>query len=258
MPRFAANLSMMYQEHAFLDRFGAAAKDGFAGVEYLFPYAFDVQDLAQRLKDHGLTQVLFNAPPGDWDKGERGIAALPGRETEFKRSIESALHYASVLGNTNIHVMAGLVDPGIERETHRATYLANLAYAAREAAAQGRTILIEPINTRNMPGYFLNRQDDAHRICEEVGASNIKVQFDLYHAQIVEGDLATKIRTLLPNVGHIQIAGVPDRHEPDECELDFPYLLKLIDAHGYTGWIGCEYIPRAGTSEGLSWLKRWN
>lgn len=259
MPRFAANLSMMYQEHAFLDRFGAAAKDGFTGVEYLFPYAFDARDIAQRLRDHGLTQVLFNAPPGDWDKGERGIAALPGRETEFKRAIESALSYASQLGNTNIHVMAGLVDPAIERAEQRATYVANLAYAAREAAAQGKTILIEPINTRNMPGYFLNRQDDAHRICEEVGAANLRVQFDLYHAQIVEGDLAMKIRSpQFDNVGHIQIAGVPDRHEPDVGELDYPYLLALIDKRGYAGWIGCEYIPAAGTSEGLSWLKRWS
>jgi 2-dehydrotetronate isomerase len=258
MPRFAANLSMMYQEHPFLDRFAAAASDGFSGVEYLFPYSFDARDIASRLKEHGLTQALFNAPPGDWDKGERGIAALPGREAEFRRSIDTALDYADVLGNQNIHVMAGNVGPGDDRARMRAVYVENLAHAAGAAAARGRTILIEPINTRNMPGYFLNRQDEAHRIREETGASNLRVQFDLYHAQIVEGDLAMKLRSTIAHVGHIQIAGVPDRHEPDEGEVNYPYLLNLIDELGYTGWVGCEYIPRGRTSDGLSWFKRWN
>lgn len=248
---------MMYQEHPFLERFGAAAADGFTGVEYLFPYSFDARDIATRLKEHGLSQVLFNAPPGDWDKGERGIAALPGREEEFKRSIATALDYADVLGNQNIHVMAGLVGPNDDRARHRAVYIENLAYASAQAAARGHTVLIEPINTRNMPGYFLNRQDDAHRIREAVGAPNLEVQFDLYHAQIVEGDLAIKLRATIAHVGHIQIAGVPERHEPDEGEVNYPYLLKLIDELGYTGWIGCEYVPRGRTSDGLAWLKRW-
>lgn len=249
---------MMYQEHPFLERFGAAAHDGFSGVEYLFPYAFEARDIASRLHEYGLTQALFNAPPGDWDKGERGIAALPGRDDEFKRGIATALDYAEVLGNTHIHVMAGVVGPHDDRARMRATYIENLAYAAREAAARGRTILIEPINTRNMPGYFLNRQDDAHQIRTEIGAPNLKVQFDLYHAQIVEGDLAVKLRSTIANVGHIQIAGVPDRHEPDEGEVNYPYLLKLIDELGYAGWVGCEYVPRGRTSDGLSWFKRWN
>jgi hydroxypyruvate isomerase len=258
MPRFAANLSMMYQEHAFLDRFGAAAHDGFKGVEYLFPYEFEAGELAARLHEHGLTQALFNAPPGDWAKGERGIAILPGREDEFRRSIEMAIRYALALDNKKIHVMAGVVGPDVDRAKHRAVYLANLAYAANEAATHDLTIVIEPINTRNMPGYFLNRQDDAHQIRSEIGASNLKVQFDLYHAQIVEGDLAVKLRQYMPDVGHIQVAGVPERHEPDEGEVNFSYLMKLIDTLGYDGWVGGEYIPRGKTSDGLAWLKAWS
>ena len=257
MPRFAANLTMMYQEHAFLDRFGAAARDGFKSVEYLFPYDFPAADIAARLQEHGLTQVLFNGPPGDWAEGERGIASLPGREDEFKRGVETALAYAQALGNDKLHVMAGLIGAADDRARHRAVYLENLAYAATEAAAHNVTIVIEPINTRDMPGYFLNRQDDAHRICREVGAPNLKVQFDLYHCQIVEGDLAMKLKQTISNIGHIQIAGVPERHEPDEGEVNYRYLLQLIDALGYDGWVGCEYIPRGKTSDGLGWLREW-
>lgn len=255
MPRFAANLSMMYNEHAFLDRFTAAARDGFKAVEYLFPYDFEAQALRAQLDEHGLVQALFNAPPGDWAAGERGIAALPGREDEFKRSIDTALRYAGVLGNTKLHVMAGLVAMGADRARYHATYVANLAYAAQAAATQGITVLMEPINTRDMPGYFLNRQDDAHAIRAEVGAPNLKVQFDCYHCQIVEGDLAMKLKRDFAGIGHIQIAGVPERHEPDIGELNYPYLFDLIDALGYDGWIGCEYRPKAATSAGLGWLK---
>ncbi len=257
MPRFAANLSMMYQEYPFLDRFGAAARDGFKGVEYLFPYDFDAEAIAARLREHGLEQVLFNGPPGDWAQGERGLAAQPGREDEFRRGVETAIRYARVLGNKQIHLMAGLIGANDDRAAFRAVYVKNLAHAASEAAAHGLTIVIEPINTRNMPGYFLNRQDEAHAICREIGAANLKVQFDLYHCQIVEGDLATKLRQTLANVGHIQVASVPDRHEPDEGEVNYPYLLELIDSLGYEGWIGCEYIPRGETSAGLGWLKAW-
>jgi len=257
MPRFAANLSMMYAEHAFLDRFAAAAADGFAAVEYLFPYAFDAVELAQRLADHGLQQVLFNAPPGDWDAGERGIACLPGREAEFRRGfVEQALPYALALRCPRVHVMAGRAPAGASGEVLRAVYVANLEWAAQQAAPHGVDVLIEPINTRDIPGFFLNRQDQAHEIVQEVGAPNLKVQMDLYHCQIVEGDLAMKIRQYLPTgrVGHIQIAGVPERHEPDVGELHYPYLLALIDELGYAGHIGCEYRPRAGTSAGLGWL----
>lgn len=261
MPRFAANLSMLYNEHAFLDRFEAAAKDGFTAVEYLFPYAFAADEVAAKLKAAGLQQVLFNAPPGDWDAGERGIACLPGREAEFAEGIAKALAYAQALQCPRVHVMAGLLPQGTTRALVRPTYVANLRHAAAEAAKVGVNILIEPINERDMPGFFLNRQDDAHALIDEIGAPNVKVQMDLYHAQITEGDLAMKIRKYLPTgqVGHLQIAGVPERHEPDLGEINHPYLFKLLDEIGYEGWIGCEYRPQrgavaGGTSQGLGWL----
>lgn len=257
MPRFAANLSMMYQEYAFLDRFEAAARDGFKAVEFLFPYDFPASEIRARLTAHGLQQVLFNAPPGDFIAGERGIAALPGREKEFHRGIETALAYAEVLGTDRLHVMAGLLGASDDVERHRAKYLDQLAFAAAQAKPYGVTIVIEPINTRDMPGYFLNYQDDAQAICEQVGADNLKVQLDLYHCQIMEGDLAMTLRQTVADVGHIQIAGVPGRHEPDDGEINYPYLFNLIDELGYNGWIGCEYRPRQATSAGLGWLRQW-
>lgn len=257
MPRFAANLSMLYPEYDFLGRFAAAAADGFEAVEYLFPYDFSPQELKQQLSDNGLVQALFNAPPGDWAAGERGIASLPGRESEFRSDIERALEYANVLGNDRIHVMAGLLPEEGLRARHQAVYLENLGYAAEQAAKAGITVLIEPINTRDIPGFFLNRQDQAQAICKEVGAANLKVQFDFYHCQIVEGDVISKLRRDFDDIGHIQIAGVPDRHEPDMGELNYPWLFKEIDRLGYTGWIGCEYRPRGDTSEGLQWLRDW-
>jgi hydroxypyruvate isomerase len=261
MPKFAANLSMLYPEHAFLDRFAAAARDGFKGVEFLFPYDHPADELVARLGDAGLTQVLFNAPPGDWAAGERGLACLPGRGAEFRAGIDQALAYAEALDCPRIHVMAGLAPAGVEHARLQACYEANLVWAAEQAARAGRQILIEPINPRDMPGYFLTRQDEAHRIVQALGEPALKVQMDLYHCQIVEGDLATKLRRYLPGgqVGHLQIAGVPDRHEPDQGELNFPWLFELIDALGWQGWIGCEYRPRlgavaGGTSAGLGWL----
>ena len=258
MPRFAANLSMLYPEHAFLDRFAAAAADGFKAVEYLFPYEHDPAELARRLQAHGLEQVLFNAPPGDFAAGERGIACLPGREDEFRAGIATALGYAQALACPRVHVMAGLVPPDADRAALRATYLGNLAWAAAQAAPRGVDVLIEPINTRDIPGYFLNRQAEAHAIIDEVGADNLKVQMDLYHLQIVEGDVAMKLRRYLPTgkVGHLQIAGVPLRHEPDQGELNHDYLFDVIDELGYADWIGCEYRPAGSTSAGLGWLKR--
>ncbi|KDB51021.1 hydroxypyruvate isomerase [Sphaerotilus natans subsp. natans DSM 6575] len=266
MPRFAANLSLLYNEHAFLDRFAAAAADGFEGVEYLFPYAFPAEEIAARLKAHGLQQVLFNAPPGDWEAGERGLACLPGREAEFRAGFVQALAYAQVLDCPRIHVMAGIAPAGVPRGALLEVYQSHLAWAAAQAAAEGRDVLIEPINPRDMPGYFLNHQDEAHRIVQAIGAPNLKVQFDLYHAQIVEGDLAMKIRQHLPTgrVGHFQLAGVPMRHEPDLGELNYPYLFEVIDEVatqcGWQGWIGCEYRPARGavagaTSAGLGWLR---
>ncbi len=255
MPKFAANLSMMYQEHAFLDRFAAARKDGFRGVEFLFPYDFAASDIKRQLQEHGLTQALFNAPAGDFVNGERGLASLPGRESEFRASIAKALEYTAALGNDRLHVMAGLIKPGDSRPAHRATYLSNLDYAASQAKTLGVTVVIEPINTRDIAGFFINRQDEAHQICKEVGAPNLKVQMDFYHCQIVEGDLAMKLKQYIANVGHIQIAGVPERQEPDIGEINYPYLFNLIDEVGYKGWIGCEYRPRAATSAGLNWIK---
>ena len=257
MPRFAANLSMMYGEHAFLDRFAAAAKDGFDAVEYLFPYDFPAAEIAARLKDKGLQQALFNAPPGDWVAGERGLACLPGREDEFRAGVVKAIEYAKALNCPRIHLMAGLAPAGAERAALRGVYESNLAWAA----AQAREIdfLIEPINTRDIPGFFLERQDEAHQIVQRVNAPNLKVQMDLYHCQIVEGDLAKKLEAYLPTgrVGHLQIAGVPERHEPDLGEVNYRYLFERIDALGYTGVIGAEYRPRAGTSAGLAWFQPW-
>ena len=259
MPRFAANLSMMYTELPFLQRFGAAAKDGFRGVEFLFPYAFEAEAIAAELQRHGLEQVLFNSWPGDFEAGERGLASLPGREAEFLDGVDRALAYARALGCPRVHAMGGLIPAGTDRAQRRAIYLRNLREAARRCADAGVTLLVEPINTRDIPGYFLNTQAEAHAVLAEVDAPNLKVQMDLYHCQIVEGDLAMKIRQFLPTgrVGHFQIAGVPRRHEPDLGEVHYPYLFALIDELGYDGWIGCEYRPRAGTSEGLGWMQRY-
>ena len=257
MPRFAANLSMLYPEFDFLDRFDAAAKDGFAGVEYLFPYAFPAAEIAARLQANGLKQVLFNGPPGDWDGGERGLACLPGRESEFRDGIAKALDYAAALDCPRVHVMAGIIPADAsdtERTRRRRTYLRNLRFACEEAQPQGVTVMIEPINPRDIPGYFLTTQAEAHAIREEVGMPNLKVQMDLYHAQIVEGDLSEKIRRYLPQVGHVQIAGVPGRHEPDVGEINYAFLFRLLDELKYTGYIGCEYHPERSTVEGLAWM----
>lgn len=277
MPQFAANLSMMYNELPFLDRFEAAAQDGFKAVEYLFPYAFDASELAARLAGHGLKQVLFNAPPGGTDRasiakawdvdGIRGTACIPGREAEFRAGIEMALVYAHELQCPRIHLMAGLIPDGLTREDVQATYVSNLRWATAQAAAAGLDVLIEPINTRDIPRFFLNRQDHAHEIIDLVGAANLKVQMDLYHCQIVEGDVAMKIRKYLPTgkVGHFQIAGVPQRHEPNIGELNYEYLFQVIDEvsaeANWQGWVGCEYRPKNGgqpdgTSQGLGWLKK--
>lgn len=263
MPRFAANLSLFYPELPFLERFEAAARDGFKAVEFLFPYAWPTQELAARLKGSGLQQVLFNAPPGAWDAGERGLLCLAGRQDEFRHGITLALDYAAALHCPRIHVMSGLVPPGVERERLLDEVVGKLRRACAQAEQQGVTLLIEPINLRDMPGYFLNRQDHAHQILAAVGAPNLQVQMDLYHCQIVEGDVATKLRHYLPSgrVGHIQIASVPERQEPDHGELNYPYLLKLIDELGYAGWVGCEYRPKlgtqpGGTSVGLGWFSR--
>jgi hydroxypyruvate isomerase len=256
MPHFSANLSMLYPEHPFRDRIAAAAADGFQAVECQFPYEHDASALRARLTDHGVEMVLINAPPGDGSAGERGLAVLPGGDERFQRSIDSALAWAQALRCPRIHVMAGVVPAGADRAALRATYVRRLAWAA--AQSQGITWLIEPINPRDMPGYFLHRQDDAHAIVMDVGAANLKVQMDLYHCQIVEGDLIRKLEHHLPTgrVGHLQIAGVPDRQEPDRGELNCAALFDTIDRLGYAGWVGAEYRPRGSTREGLGWLPR--
>lgn len=252
MPRFAANLSMMFNEVPFLDRFEAAANAGFKGVEFLFPYEFPASEIAARLKANGLTQVLFNLPPGDWTKGERGLAALPGREAEFEAAARQALAYAEALECPRLHAMAGLVHHGASR----ATYVANLKKLARMAGDSGVEVIIEPINTRDIPGFFLNRTSEARAVIYEVGEPNLGLQFDIYHRQVMEGDAATAIREYAALTRHYQLASPPDRGEPDEGELNYPWLFKLIDETGFDGWIGCEYKPRRGTIEGLKWIER--
>jgi hydroxypyruvate isomerase len=258
MPRFAANLTFMYREYEFLDRFAAAAKDGFTAVEYMFPYEYPAERLRGLLQEHGMRQVLINAPVDDWSKGDRGNTAVPGREAEFRKGFERALEYATELECPRIHAMAGLMPQDGDRAQFRATYLQNIAWAADEAATAGLDLLIEPIAQRNIPGFFLNRQEEAHAIVAELGRSNLKVQFDLFHCQVEEGDLTTKIRKYIAEtpcrVGHMQIAGVPDRHEPNTGEVNYAYLFNVLDEAGYTGWIGLEYIPAGDTSDGLSWL----
>ncbi len=258
MPRFAANLSMMYQEHDFLDRFAAAAADGFRAVEYLFPYAFERDELAQPAGRQRPAAGAVQRAAGQL--GRAASAAWPAcpaaRTNSGAVSPNWRCRMPQALHCPRIHVMAGLLPAGADRAAHRAAYLANLAWAAQQAASAGIDVLIEPINRRDIPGFFLNRQDDAHEVVAEVGAGNLKVQMDLYHCQIVEGDLAMKLRQYLPTgrVGHLQIAGVPQRHEPDLGEINHPYLFELIDELGFDGWIGCEYRPRAGTRDGLGWF----
>lgn len=257
MPRFAANLSMMFNEVPFLERFAKAAACGFEGVEFLFPYAFDADDIAAELRRHGLSQALFNLPPGNWDAGERGLAALPGREAEFRESVDTALRYAAALDCPRLHAMAGLVPEGASRETLRGVYLENLRFAARRLAEHGRTLLIEPINTRDMPGYFLNHQAEGHAILAELNEPNVKVQMDFYHTQIMDGDIWKTYQRHRDGVGHIQVAGVPERHEPDSGEVNYPWLYERLDEDGYDGWLGCEYKPRGDTVAGLGWYRAY-
>ncbi|MDF0605861.1 hydroxypyruvate isomerase family protein [Neisseriaceae bacterium TC5R-5] len=257
MPRFAANLTMLYNEHSFPQRFAAAAADGFRAVECLFPYSLSPTELSSTLQQHALTLALFNLPAGDWEAGERGLAALPGKEQAFAATLEQALSYARASGCRRIHAMAGLIPAGADLHAMRDTYLHNLRLAARRCAADGITLLIEAINTRDMPGYFLNYQQQAIDIIEEVAEPNLKLQFDCYHCQIMEGDLSQRLQRYLPQIGHIQIAGVPERHEPDSGEIHYPHLFTLLDQQNYDGYIGCEYRPRHRTSDGLGWLRAW-
>ncbi len=257
MPNLAANLSMLFGEYAYLDRFEQAAKAGFRAVEYLFPYEYEAEQIKARLDQFALEQALFNAPPGDWEAGERGIACIPGREAEFAEGIERALGYARVLGNTRIHVMAGLTPPEVSYESARGCYVKNLRLAARMAEEQGVTLLVEPINNLDMPGYFVNYQEDGATLIEEIDQPNVKLQFDCYHCQMMQGNLIATFKKLQPLIEHIQIAGVPGRHEPNVGELNYDYILREFDKAGYTGFVGCEYRPKRTTEAGLGWLAGW-
>jgi len=257
MPRLAANLSMMFNEVPFLDRFERAAKAGFTAVEYLFPYEFLAPDIAARLKANGLAQVLFNAPPGNWAAGERGLAAVPGRDAEFREGFLHALDYAAALGCPQVHVMAGILPPGVAHLTAASIYAANLAWAAEQAAKAGVNLLLEPINHRDMPGYFLHTTRQAAEIIAGLGADNIRLQFDIYHCQITEGDVTRRMADLLGLIAHMQIADVPDRHEPGTGEIGWDYVFRRIDALGYAGFVGCEYRPAGETEAGLAWRARF-
>jgi hydroxypyruvate isomerase len=257
MPRLAANLSMMFNEVPFLDRFDAAAKAGFKAVEFLFPYEFPAAELKRRLDANGLRLVLFNMPPGDWAGGERGLASLPGRQAEFRTSVGRALDYATALDCKLVHCMAGIPPAGTPPVTAAALFAANIAWAAERAEAAGVRLALEPINHRDMPGYHLNTMQQGADVIAAIGAERVGLQFDLYHCQITEGDITKRIEKLLPIIAHMQLADVPDRHEPGTGEIGWDYVLPRIDALGYQGWIGCEYRPAGDTVAGLAWRKRF-
>lgn len=251
MPRFAANLSFLFNEVPFLERIQAAAAQGFTACEFMFPYDYDPAALRGLLVERGLKLVLFNTAQGDWNAGERGIAAVPGRERDFDAAIASAAAYARVLGNKLVHVMAGLDKHGANRET----FVANLRRGADAVAADGLTLIIEPINTRDMPGYFLSRTRPALDILADAGRPNVGLQFDLYHRAIMDGDVEGGLAEAKPVIRHMQIASPPDRGEPDKGDLDYKHLFSVIDGSGFDGYIGLEYKPRAGTIPGLAWAK---
>jgi hydroxypyruvate isomerase len=255
MPRFSANLSMLFGEHTFLDRFDAAARAGFRGVEYIGPYDHPPETIAARLKQNDLAQVLFNLPPGDWGKGERGIAILPDRVDEFRRGVDTAITYAMALGCPQVNCLAGIVPAGSATEALETVFIENLKYAADQLEKAGIRLLIEAINTRDIPGFFLTGSRQALGIIDRVGSNNLYFQYDIYHMQVMEGDLARTIEANLGRIAHIQLADNPGRHEPGTGEINYPFLYEHIDRIGYKGWIGAEYKPKAGTEAGLGWLK---
>ncbi len=252
MPRFAANLTLMFTEWPFLDRFDAAAAAGFTAVEFLFPYDYPPDAIAARLTRNGLEPALFNMPPGDWANGERGTAAFPSRRAEFEEGVRTALRYADATGARRMHLMAGMADRNDPKAA--ASYRSAVAWAAERLAETGLTLVIEPINGRDMPGYFLNDFPFAEALIRDIGVANLQLQFDLYHCQILHGDVTTRLRHAMPMVGHIQIASVPSRNEPDGEELNFPFLFGELDRLGYDGFVGCEYRPRGRTVDGLGWF----
>lgn len=255
MPRFSANLSFLYPELPFLDRFAAAAVDGFRAVEYAVPYVAEAGELAGRLVAHGLEQVLFNMPAGDWDGGERGIACHPDRVEEFRAGVDLALNYARVLGCSRVNCLAGIAPEGAAAETLESTFVANLQYAASRFAAVGVRLLVEPINTRDIPGFYLSTAQHAERVLDAVGSDNLLIQYDIYHQQVTAGDLIPTYDRLKDRIGHIQIADTPGRHEPGTGEINYRFVLSELDRLGYDGWVGCEYRPSSGAGAELGWMR---
>ena len=255
MPKFAANLTMMFNEVDFIDRFEAAAQAGFTAVEYLFPYDHHKERLVEELGRQGLRQVLHNLPAGDWAGGERGIACHPGRTGEFQEGVGRAIEYATALGCPQVNCLAGVPPEGVEADMLIETLLANLAFAAAELETAGIRLLMEPINTRDIPGFFVNSTDQAKAIMERVGSDNLSLQYDVYHMQIMEGDLARTIESSMEVIRHVQVADNPGRHEPGTGEINYPFIFERLDDLGYSGWVGCEYVPSASTAEGLSWIR---
>lgn len=258
MPRFSANLSMLFTEHDFLDRFDAAAAAGFKGVEYLGPYDHAPEVVAARLKKNGLSQVLFNLPSGNWAGGERGIAVLPDRVEEFRASVDTAITYAKALGCGQVNCLAGIAPAGVEPGKVEDVFVENLKFAAERLEKAGVKLLIEAINTRDIPGFFLNTSKQTLAIIDRVGSNNLYFQYDIYHMQIMEGDLARTMEANLPRIAHIQLADNPGRHEPGTGEINYPFLYEHIDRIGYSGWVGAEYKPKAGTEAGLGWFRELN
>ena len=254
MPKFAANLTMMFTEVDFLDRFAAAAEAGFTAVEYLFPYDYQADRLVEELRRHGLAQVLHNLPSGDWGGGERGIACHPDRVAEFQEGVGKAIEYATILGCPQVNCLAGITPDDADPEVLRETLVANLRFAAAELETAGVRLLIEPINTIDIPGFYLRHSDQAFSLIKEVGSDNLSLQYDVYHMQIMEGDLVRTMEANLDVIRHLQIADNPGRHEPGTGEINFPFVFDSLDRMGYAGWIGCEYVPHATTVEGLGWI----
>lgn len=253
MPKFAANLTMLYNEVDFLDRFAAAAEGGFKGVEYLFPYAYPKEQLAERLHHHGLKQVLHNLPAGDWPAGERGVACQPDRVGEFQDGVGKAIDYARALGCGQVNCLAGIAPAGVDREKVRGTFVTNLRFAAERLGAAGIKLLIEPVNTYDIPGFWLSRTQQALDVIRDVGSNNLYLQYDIYHMQRMEGELANTIKAHRPQIAHLQLADNPGRNEPGTGEINYRFLFGFIDSIGYEGWIGCEYKPKGKTIDGLGW-----
>ena len=255
MPKFCANLSMLFGDAEFPDRFDRAAGAGFRAVEFHFPYAYDKDELSERARRAGVEVVLFNLPAGDWGKGERGIACIPSRVSEFRDGVGRAIEYAKALGCTRVNCLSGIAPARVPAETLRETFISNLRFAAGELEREGITLLIEPVNTRTVPGFYLRNSGQALALIDEAAVANAKLQYDVFHMQIMEGDLAKTIEANIARIGHIQIADVPDRHEPGTGEVNYTFLFDRVDRIGYQGWIGCEYTPAGRTEDGLSWLR---